>query len=1313
MNKKGKMASRVRILLVLFICAAMILGVCAASVSFRAGAMMAGKGQYYSDYTSMEEAQAAAAELGEELGEEGSVLLKNKDNALPLTGKERVTVLGVSSDSVEGGSTTVAASLEGAGFSVNPEFKRYYSSVGTSYGSENVDDFTGTANSSIKIYNDAAVVIFSRTGGESNDCATVTDEVEDNKYGSVDMGWKHKALKTVDGKEYKHYLQLTDSEEALLEYAKANCKKVVVVINSSNVMEMGNVQNDDDIDAVIWTGRPGADGLKALGNILNGTVNPSGKQVDIWPADLTADPTWYGYGKGEQYATSETDHELQAGEYPETFFRIADEKSAVGSVIYDRQNPNMQEQIPGVSTGYSFTMYSESIYMGYRYYETAAAEIAAGNYDPEGYDTNDDAKDAADWYADNVVYPFGYGLSYTTFDWENVTDASAVADWTNKKTIDLQVKVTNTGAYAGKDVVQVYAHSPYIKGEVEKSEVSLVGFGKTSLLAPGASETLTISVNVQDIASFDWNDDNKNGDNVYELDAASGYELRFQSDSHTVKATQPLSDVAKDVTLDEDDFSGAEVKALFSGDDEFNMLGWDPATEKTLVEEGKMTLLSRSDFDGTFPKPLEADDLVRSDEWFQFHEDLDQYNAETQQIYPENEDGTSPYGWVKTKEDTAGWKQAAKHEADYSDVKIKLADMAGVDRTSEAGRAKWDEFMNQLTWDELVELASNAGWGTPEIESVGKPATSDNDSPNNLSQTYNWGDECHIAATWNLDLAHKEGIIMGNLAMHKGTTWYGPAMNTHRSPFGGRCNEYYSQDGYHGGMIGAAVISGAQEKGVICYVKHCAMNDQEIYRMNLMTLATEQAAREIYIKQFQIAIQEGGCQAFMTTYGSIGEYSGATNYNFMTALIRDEWGFDGYAVTDAWMPCKDYWPLDMLVRAGCDAPLENAGSRTDAYETYLLSGTYDADDNAVYINRYTGRDAATGKPVGEAVKTRSDTQWYSVRMCAERILYTQANANVIKNGYDLSGFTGKTLAAGTQGVEYTANIGVSLEGADNVVYEVSGGTLPAGLSLSGAGAISGTPSAPGTYTFDVDLRVDNWITATQSYSITIGSAFSVDSDLTAMKVGVAFDGYIESDVVTTTGDDAYDSISYSIASGSMPAGISLSSEEGRFTGTPTEAGTFTFTVLVTAEKESGGGSKGGPKMMAAAADTPMPFTGGGSSTTKTEFEYVVTMVVAEGESVDPQFRVDAEGMIQYSEDGGKTWIDVINKDDLKGDQGPQGPQGPEGPQGEPGKDGEDGKTPEGGCGSVAGGTIAIVGAGLVAAAVLAFVLAPKKKNNDR
>lgn len=1359
MNKKGKTASRLRILLVLFICAALVLGVCATSVVFRAGAMMAGEGRYYSEYTSMEEAQAAAAKLGEEMGEEGFVLMKNENKALPLTGKEMVTVLGVSSDSVEGGSTTVAASLEDAGFSVNPEFKRYYESVGKSYGEENVDDFTDTANSSIKLYNDVAVVIFSRTGGEGNDCATVTDEIEDNKYGSVDQGWKHNALKKAtigEGEEakeveYKHYLQLTDSEEELLEYAKANCKKVVVLINSSNVMELGNIQRDKDIDAVIWTGRPGADALKALGNILNGTVNPSGKHVDIWPADLTADPTWYGYGKGEQYATAETDpvpgedgkpgspgHTLQPGEYPETFFRKAKDASDKVGEIYDRQNPNMQAQIPGVSTGYSFTMYSEDIYMGYRYYETVYAEILEGDYTytngklEKGTPTNAQ-EEAEDWYNDYVVYPFGHGLSYTTFVWENVTPAANVADWQNKETLTLQVKVTNTGDYAGKDVVQVYAHAPYFENGISKSDVSLVGFGKTSLLAPGASETLTINVNVQDIASFDWSDANDNAATTYELDKGTGYELRFQTDSHNVKARQALSDIEaeKGVILDEDDYSGAEVKALFSGDDEYNLLGWDPATSKTLVEEEKMTLLDRDDFVGTFPKPLTADKLIRSDEWFEFHEDLDQYNAETQQIYQEKEDGTSEYGWVKTAADTYNnkykWTQAASHAADYSDVTVKLADMAGIDRNDDTtqlgegapfgaktGREAWTKFMNQLTWDELVTLASNAGWGTPEIESIEKPATTDQDSPNNLASTYNWGDECHIAATWNTDLAHKEGIIMGNLAMHKGVTWYGPAMNTHRSPFGGRCNEYYSQDGYHGGMIGAAVISGAQSKGVICYVKHCAMNDQEIYRMNLMTLATEQAAREIYFKQFQIAIQEGECQAFMTTYGSIGEYSGATNYNFMTALIRDEWGFDGYAVTDAWMPCKDYWPLDMLVRAGCDAPLENAGARTmdyeaykaaiaanpddtnAAYETYLLSGTYDSAANKVYINRYTGRDAKTGMPTGAATKTESNTQWYSVRMCAERILYTQANANVIKNGYDMSGFTGKTLTAGTQGVEYSANIGVQLD-SDNVSYTVSGGSLPAGLSMNDSGVISGTPEIPGTYNFNVELIADNWITSSASYSITIASAFSVDADVSAMKVGEAFDGYIESDVVTL---DEYDTITYEVTSGSMPAGITLNGEEGRFTGTPTEAGTFSFTVLVKAEKESEGGTKGGPK----GGSGPK----GGPSTETSEFEYAVTMIVT-GESVSEInaliARIEAlEAAVGDADISDELTSIKADLETLKGS----------------GVSSEDIEALEtriaalegnGGCGSAAGGTMAIVGSAIALAGIVFAIAAKRRKEN--
>ncbi len=1135
--------------------------------------------KYYADYSSMAQAQAEAAKLGEELGEEGTVLLKN-NGSLPLTGKEWVSVLGVSSDSVEGGSTTVAASLEAAGFRVNPELVDYYKGVGTSYGKENVDQFTGNVLSSVKIYSDVAVVIFSRTGGESNDLATVLDELEDNKYGDQDMGWQHNALATdADGNEHKHYLQLTDSEEALLEFAKANCDKVVVLINSSNVMELSNLENDPEIDAILLVYRPGADGLTATGRILNGTVNPSGKTVDIYPADLTADPTWFGYGDGEQFTLN--------GEYPETFFRKATED---GSEIYVRDNPNMQAQIPGVSTGYSLAMYSEDIYMGYRYYETADAEAAAGNYAGFDYDTA-------------VVYPFGYGLSYTTFEWENVTE-DLPQNWTEVDALTLKVKVTNTGSVAGKDVVEVYAHAPYTKGGVPKAKVALVGFAKTSLLKPGQSEIVTVKVNVQDIASFDSYDKNNNGFKTYELDAGDGYELRFQSDSHTVKAVQTLSALAEDAILDKDDFTGAEVSELFSDPDEYNMLGWDPAVQMTLVEEGKMVLLDRDDFAGTFPKPHTDEELIRSDEWFELHMAIDMFNADTQTIYNEDEsddaEGTMP--WVQKASDWAeggkyaSWTQAEAHEEGYADVTIKLVSMTGIDMYDDeyiltaddtdveafigkTGVQAWDIFMNQMTWDELVTITSNAGWGTPAVESVGKPSTSDNDGPNNLSQTYSWGDETHIAATWNVNLAYRQGALMGNLAILKGTTWYGPAMNTHRSPFGGRCNEYYSQDGYQGGMIGAYVIQGCQSKGVICYVKHCAMNDQEIYRMNLLTLASEQAAREIYMKQFQLAVQEGGVAGIMTTYGSVGEYSGATNYNFMTKLIRDEWGFKGYIVTDAWMPCKDYWPLDMLVRAGTNAPLENAGARTEKNESYLLSGIWDAADNCVKIKDGT---------------TVSYTQWYCVRTLAEQECYTQAHMNPMKNGYDLNAFAGKQLS-GTQAVEIKEVLGTDKIASDKVIYELSG-NLPAGLSFSTAdGSISGTPTVAGDYRFSVSVRADNWITKSADFALSLDSAFTIDCDVTDLHVGEEVDGYIESDIIVL---DDYDAIEYYVKDNNLPDGVVL--EEDHLTGVPTKAGIYPVTIIIettkTVEQQGSGGSGSGSAQ---------------TQETKTAYEYNLTLVISQ------------------------------------------------------------------------------------------------------
>ena len=1141
-------------------------------------------GKYYADYSSVEQAQAEAKKLGEELGEEGFVLLKN-NGSLPLTGNEWVSVLGVSSDSVEGGGTTVADSLEAAGFRVNPELVEYYKGVGTSYGTENVGAFTGAALSSMKIYNDVAVVIFSRTGGEGNDCKTVLDELEDNKYGSEDMGWQHNALAVdTDGNEHKHYLQLTDSEEELLELAKKSCDKVIVLINSSNVMELGNMENDPEIDAILLVYRPGADGLTAMGRILNGTVNPSGKTVDFYPADLTADPTWYGYGKGDQFTLN--------GEYPNTYFRYATED---GSEVYERTgNPNIQSQVPGVTTDYAFVMYSEDIYMGYRYYETADVEAKAGNYDGFDYDTA-------------VVYPFGYGLSYTTFEWENVTPEEEVEDWANKLTLELKLKVTNTGSVAGKDVVEVYAHAPYTKGGVPKAEVALVGFAKTSLLKPGQSEIVTVKVNVQDIASFDSYDKNNNGFKTYELDAGDGYELRFQSDSHNVKAVQALSALAEDVILDKDDFSGASVSELFSNSDEYNLLGWDPATGLTLVEEGKMVLLDRDDFAGTFPKPHTDEELIRSDEWFELHMAIDMFNADTQTIYNEDEsddaEGTMP--WVQKASDWAeggkyaGWTQAAEHEADYSDVAIKIAAMNGInmyddeyvltadDTDVEAfigktGAQAWEIFMNQLTWDELIVLTSNAGFSTPSIDSINKDGTSDQDGPNNLAQTYSWGDEPHVAATWNVDLAYREGIIIGNFGILRNYGWYGPAMNTHRSPFGGRCNEYYSQDGFQGGTIGAAVISGAQTKGMICYVKHCAMNDQEIYRMNLITLASEQAAREIYMKQFQLAIQEGGTAAIMATYGNIGEYSGAVNYNFYTALIRDEWGFQGYVITDAWMPTKDYLPLDMQVRAGCNAPLENAGARTAKYETdplseaYLLSGTWDAADNCVKIKGGT---------------TVSYTQWYAVRIRAQEVCYTQAQMSVIKNGYDLNAFTGKKLS-GTQAVELNEMLGTSAIDADKVIYELSG-ELPAGLEFNSKnGAVTGTATVAGDYRFSVSVRADNWVTKSADFTLSLDSAFSIDCDVTDLHVGEEVDGYIESDIIDI---DDYDDIEYSVK-GELPDGVVL--EEDHLTGVPAKAGIYPITIIIETTKtvEQQGSSGSGSAQ---------------TQETRTAYEYDLTLVISQ------------------------------------------------------------------------------------------------------
>lgn len=1391
-------------------------------------AMMAGQGVYYSDFEDMDSLQKEAAKLGQKIGEEGMTLLKNKDDSLPLDGNEGVNVFGVMSDKMVGSSETVADVLEEEGFRVNRVLANYYEETNTTssggmgpgmssteIGDEKTEkDFPADVLSSMNLYKDVAVIVISRDGAEGDDLKLVTDEVEDNKYIGEDRGWTHKDLKkgTAESEtpgqgggpggqggpampmaesddeaapaeevEFKHYLQLTESEEELIGFAKEISEKVVVVLNTSNVIEAGDLQNDDGIDGIVWIGRTGDSGLSALAKILNGTLNPSGRTTDIWTKDHTADPTWINYATGVQVDNIKNDPDNKnygkdyapsssQNNYQVFYRRIVDEEGNVSYKSYRRADDNKYMSGPDMFYYYAFSMYEEGIYMGYRYYETYAADMEEGG---------------EEWYDDAVVYPFGYGLSYATFEWENVTPANELENWQTKKTLNLQVKVTNTGNVAGKDVVQVYSHAPYFEGEVEKPEVQLVGFGKTNTIQPDKSQTITITVNVQDIANFDDYDKNDNGKATYELDAGSGYELRLQANSHDVKDTIALSDLAADAILDKDDFSDKPVEALFTGDDEYNSLGYDPAATATnseygkynLKAEGKYVEMTRADFDGTFPDAHSMWELSRSDDFFSFSMGRDMYVQDTNASkLPENptggvdlwnlvsgeiyeakeateggeqggteggEQGTTPppatladtgdtetknvafyaedevdnsnnLPWVKlasefTGEDAeyAGWTQqkdaaaqaAAKTAA--GDNWIDYFDMAGVDRTDtqitegkfkgKTGNQAWEDFLNQFTYTDLIKTVSNIT--NKAIEAVGTPNTPANDSPKNLSSSFDWGDLPHLAAAFDPDLAYQQGVIVGSVSLLKNTGWYAPAMDCHRTAFGGRNNEYYSQDGYHAGIIGAAAVRGAQSKGCATYIKHFALNDQETGRVRCAAIATEQSARELYFKPFQICIQEGNAQHLMASMGNLGDCYIGTSYPVMTEMLRNEWGFTGMAATDAYVSQLDNAPMDLMVRTGMDAPLqdqdkEGTGNRGEG-ESYLLSGIWDAD-----VNDGQGAVVLTD---GEDGCTRiSYTQWYCVRKAAENILFANVNSNYVRNGVDTSAFKGTTLTEATQGKVYEASVAVASVTDETAAYTVTAGALPEGLTLGEDGKISGTPTAAGEGKFTVQLSVAGYITATADYTISVGSAFTLDgsSAANALKVGEAYDAYIESDIIKADGEDV--TLSYKVGSGALPDGLTLGADDGLIEGTPTAPGTYDVTIVVTETVTQQGGGKG-PK-------------GGGSSSESTDYmfdiEFVVTGEGGATSELDAIIeRIEAlEAAVGSSDVSGEIAAIKADIEALKG----AGVSSADIEALEKRLEALEG----GGCSGNIASTLVIVGASLALGAVIMGVMLKKKKEQD-
>jgi len=828
------------------------------------------------DFATKAEAFENGNKVTEEICEEGMVLLKNENNALPLKKNAKVTVFGRNSiQLVYGGSgsaapgdgerKTINQSLEDAGFAVNPKMKSFYEKQDARTGNPAMEHgegiptlktgetpiskYTDEVKNSYADYGDAAIVVFSRIAGENWD---LPREAADDAS--------------------RHYLELDNNERDLLRHIAQSGKfaHIIVLMNSSNYIDLGfleertNKTDYDDfgknVDAAMVIGSVGGNGIMALGRLLNGTVNPSGHTVDTVYTNYKNDPTWQNFGGN---FTSGGDNYLNAD---------------------------------GSATKYYLVEYEENIYMGYRYYETRGAV------------------EGEDWYNKNVVYPFGYGLSYTSFSEELVNGSALQAEAlaANKK-FDVEVKVKNTGEVAGKQVVQLYASAPYTAGGIEKPHKVLVGFAKTKKLAKGEEETLKITVDPYDFASFDSQDKNANGFKGYELEQGT-YTFYVSTDAHHSSASF-TKNLAESVKIDKDPVTGNAVEALFEE-----------------VTNHMSESLSRNDFAGTFPHTITDDERKLND------------------LTPlKSKASTNPevYDALPTMGEDKGIKFTALVGLKYDDP-------------------LWEEFLDQMTFDEMLKLFNEGCYSTADIQRLGIPKTTSCDGPTGLVAflgdksvygTCYYMSECLLAQTYNLELAEKQGKAIGNECLigdegGKGSGlsypgWYAPGVNLHRSPFSGRNTEYYSEDPLLNGKFGGKVIKTVQKYGVYVNVKHFALNDQETHRSanGIATWCDEQAMRELYLRAFEIAVKEGEAHGLMTSFNRIGYEWAGGSYRLVTTILRDEWGFRGSVICD--FHTDFYMDSKQMLYAGGDinmVSLEDRKLQTDKkYGTPVVSKT-DAKD---------------------------------------------------------------------------------------------------------------------------------------------------------------------------------------------------------------------------------------------------------------------------------------------------------------------------------------------------------------------------------
>ena len=837
---------------------------------------------------------SAANELAKEVQSEAITMLKNDDSNLPLSNK-KVNVFGWgSTNPVYGGTGSGSMSdqydtvslLDGmkeAGLETNADLSKLY----TDYRADRpvvamwsqdwtlpevpADQYSDSLISDAKSFSDEAVVVITRVGGEGADLPT--------NMKAETITYKNNSKDYDDFQDGEHFLQLSKTERDMIDLVTKNFDKVTLVYNGANAFQFDFLSNYPQIKSVLWCPPAGQTGFSALGDVLAGETNPSGKTSDTFVKDLTKTPV-FNNTDGAAVASSSS-------------------VGADGAFVYDNV-----DDLAAKYTGFtgqettvlpSFVNYVEGIYVGYKFYETAADEGLI-NYD------------------DTVIYPFGYGLSYTSFE-QKMGD---VSHKDGKVTFD--VTVTNTGDTAGKDVVEVYYNPPYADGGIEKASKNLVAFEKTGKLEPGASETVKIEFDDDDMASYD----NK-GAKAWVLEKGD-YAISIQSDSHHVIDSEKIN-VADTITYDSESNTHNDDQTV--------------ATNQFDYAAGDVTYLSRANHFANYAEATAAPtNFSMSDEVKAAFTNNGNYDP-------------TKYDDDSDEMPTTGAKNG-----------LRLADMHGKDYDD----ADWEKLLDQLTFDDMDNLIANGGYGTPAVSSVGKIQLTDADGPASLNNNFTgvgsigFPASTAFACTWNKDLAKQFGEMIGDMAhdMHV-AGWYAPAMNIHRGAFSGRTFEYFSEDSLLSGVMASNEIADAKEKGVYSFMKHFALNDQETNRTNMVcTWADEQAIREIYLKPFEMSVKEGGAQAVMSSFNYIGyTYAGASN-NLLNTVLRDEWGFKGFVLTD-YFGGYGYQNGDQEIRNGNDSML------------------------------------ATTK-ITNHITDKSATSVKAMRTAAHNILYTTANGWQYENG---------------------------------------------------------------------------------------------------------------------------------------------------------------------------------------------------------------------------------------------------------------------------------------------------------------------------